>query len=57
VASDHPLVGVFGQLSSTTSRPASTRVEVWRELLGKMTQEVEVKADAPTKVTFEMSKK
>jgi hypothetical protein len=32
-------------------------VEVWHETLGKVSQEVEVKAGAPTKVTFEMSKK
>ena len=33
------------------------KVEVWHETLGKMTQEVEVKAGAPTKVTFELAKK
>ena len=33
------------------------KVEVWHESLGKVTQEVEVKAGAPSKVTFEMSKK
>jgi len=32
------------------------KVEVWHESLGKVTQEVEVKAGAPTKVTFEMKK-
>jgi plastocyanin len=33
------------------------KVEVWHETLGKMTREVEVKAGAPTKVTFELAKK
>ena len=33
------------------------KVEVWHETLGKMTKEVEVKAGAPTKVTFELAKK
>ncbi len=33
------------------------KVEVWHESLGKVSQEVEVKAGAPTKVTFELSKK
>ena len=33
------------------------KVEVWHETLGKMSQEVEVKAGAPTKVTFELAKK
>ena len=33
------------------------KVEVWHETLGKMTQEVEVKAGAPAKVTFELAKK
>ena len=33
------------------------KVEVWHETLGKVTQEVEVKAGAPTKVTFELAKK
>jgi plastocyanin len=37
--------------------PGKHKVEVWHETLGKMTQEVEVKAGAPAKVTFEMSKK
>ena len=33
------------------------KLEIWHEVLGKMTQEVEVKAGAPTKVTFELAKK
>jgi len=37
--------------------PGKHKVEVWHETLGKVSQEVEVKAGAPTKVTFEMSKK
>ena len=37
--------------------PGKHKVEVWHETLGKLSQEVEVKAGAPTKVTFEMSKK
>jgi plastocyanin len=37
--------------------PGKHKVEVWHETLGKASQEVEVKAGAPTKVTFELSKK
>jgi plastocyanin len=37
--------------------PGKHKVEVWHESLGKLSQEVEVKAGAPTKVTFELSKK
>ena len=37
--------------------PGKHTVEVWHESLGKMTKEVEVKAGAPTKVTFELAKK
>jgi len=37
--------------------PGKHTVEVWHETLGKMTKEVEVKAGAPTKVTFELAKK
>lgn len=37
--------------------PGKHKVEVWHETLGKMTKEVEVKAGAPTKVTFELAKK
>ena len=33
------------------------KVEVWHETLGKQEKDVEVKAGAPTKVTFEMVKK
>lgn len=36
--------------------PGKHKVEVWHESLGKKTQEVEVKAGAATKVTFELSK-
>src|SRR5438093_1387950 len=37
--------------------PGKHKVEVWHETLGTMTQEVEVKAGAPSKVTFELGKK
>ena len=37
--------------------PGKHKVEVWHESLGKLSQEVEVKAGAPTKVTFELAKK
>ena len=37
--------------------PGKHKVEVWHETLGKVSQEVEVKAGAPTKITFELSKK
>jgi plastocyanin len=37
--------------------PGKHKVEVWHETLGKISQDVEVKAGAPTRVTFEMSKK
>lgn len=37
--------------------PGKHKVEVWHESLGKLSQDVEVKAGSPTKVTFEMSKK
>jgi len=37
--------------------PGKHKVEVWHETLGEMTQEVEVKAGAPSKVTFELGKK
>lgn len=37
--------------------PGKHKVEVWHEVLGHLTQEVEVKAGTPTKVTFELAKK
>lgn len=37
--------------------PGKHNVEVWHETLGKLSQAVDVKAGAPTRVTFEMSKK
>jgi plastocyanin len=37
--------------------PGKHKIEVWHESLGKMARDVEVKAGAQTKVTFEMAKK
>lgn len=37
--------------------PGKHKVEVWHETLGKMSKEVEVKAGAEVKVTFELAKK
>jgi len=37
--------------------PGKHRIEVWHEALGKASQEVEVKAGATTRVTFELGKK
>lgn len=37
--------------------PGAHKVEVWHEVLGKVTKEVTVKAGEETKVTFELSKK
>jgi plastocyanin len=37
--------------------PGKHKVEIWHESLGKTSQEVEVKAGAPTKVVFELGKK
>jgi len=42
---------------TTNVPPGKHKVEVWRETLGKMTQEVDVKAGVPTRITFEMAKK
>jgi plastocyanin len=37
--------------------PGKHKLEVWHESLGKVTQEVEVKAGQPTKVVFDLGKK
>ena len=59
VVHDHPFVAVSnaeGSFKIDNVPPGKHKVEVWHESLGKMTQEVEVKAGAPTKVTFELKK-
>ena len=60
VVHDHPFVAVSdaeGAFKIENVPAGKHKVEVWHETLGKMTQEVEVKAGAPTKVTFELAKK
>ena len=60
VVHDHPFVAVSdaeGSFKIENVPAGKHKVEVWHETLGKMTQDVEVKAGAPTKVTFELAKK
>ncbi len=57
---DHPYYAVSdeaGAFKLDNVQPGKHMVEVWHEALGKVTQEVEVKAGAPTKVMLELSKK
>ncbi len=60
VVMGHPYYAVTdagGAFKLDNVPPGKHTVEVWHETLGKMTKEVEVKAGAPTKVTFELAKK
>ena len=60
VVAAHPQYAVTdaaGAFKLDNVPPGKHTVEVWHETLGKMTKEVEVKAGAPTKVTFELAKK
>ena len=60
VVQDHPHYAVSdasGAFKLDNVPPGKHKVEVWHETLGKMTQDVEVKAGAPSKVTFELGKK
>ena len=60
VVMGHPYYSVTdakGAFTLDNVLPGKHTVEVWHETLGKMTKEVEVKAGAPTKVTFELAKK
>jgi len=60
VVQAHPLYAVSdasGAFKLDNVPPGKHKVEVWHETLGTMTQEVEVKAGAPSKVTFELGKK
>ena len=60
VVMGHPYYSVTdgkGAFKLDNVPPGKHTVEVWHETLGKMTKEVEVKAGAPTKVTFELAKK
>ena len=60
VVTGHPFYSVTdakGAFKLDNVPPGKHTVEVWHETLGKMTKEVEVKAGAPTKVTFELAKK
>ncbi|MBI3109266.1 MAG: carboxypeptidase regulatory-like domain-containing protein [Candidatus Rokubacteria bacterium] len=60
VVADHPYYSVTdegGTFKLDNVPPGKHKVEVWHESLGKLSREVEVKAGAPTKVTFELSKK
>ncbi len=60
VVMGHPYYAVTdasGAFKLDNVPPGKHTVEVWHESLGKMTKEVEVKAGAPTKVTFELAKK
>ncbi len=60
VVGEHPQYSVTdggGAFKLDNVPPGKHKVEVWHETLGKVTQEVEVKAGAPAKVVFEMSKK
>ena len=59
VVQEHPFYGVSdesGSFKIDNLPPGKHKVQIWHETLGKMTQDVEVKAGAPTKVTFEMKK-
>ena len=60
VVMGHPYYAVTdgkGAFKLDNVPPGKHTVEVWHETLGKTTKEVEVKAGAPTKVTFELAKK
>ena len=60
VVTGHPsyaLTDASGAFKLDNVPPGKHTVEVWHETLGKVTKEVEVKAGAPTKVTFELAKK
>ena len=60
VATDHPYVAVTddkGQFKLTDVPPGSYKIEIWHELLGKVTQDVTVKSGADAAVTVELKKK
>ena len=60
VVMGHPYYAVTdgkGAFKLDNVPPGKHTVEVWHETMGKTTKEVEVKAGAPTKVTFELAKK
>jgi plastocyanin len=60
VVMGHPYFDVTGDnggFKIENVPPGKHKVEVWHETLGKVTKEVEVKAGAETKVSFELSKK
>ena len=60
VVTDHPYVVATdggGTFKLTDIPPGTHTVEVWHEILGKVTKQVTVKAGEETKVTFEMTKK
>lgn len=60
VVTGHPLYDVTdekGAFKLENVPPGKHTVEVWHETLGKVTREVEVKAGATSRVTFELAKK
>ena len=60
VVAEHPYYAVTDDASTfklDNVPPGKHTVEVWHETLGKVTQDVEVKAGGQTKVSFELAKK
>ncbi|MBI3015118.1 MAG: hypothetical protein HYY65_08695 [Candidatus Tectomicrobia bacterium] len=60
VVQEHPFYAVSdanGSFKIDNVPPGKHKLELWHETLGKVAKDVEVKAGAPTKVTFELTKK